>query len=900
MLINIYLLDDILIWNNNNLKSLKTNKYYKRDKIKLIDDILNFTRELNIYNNILVFNEDQMFDSQLIEKIKKIKCYKQFSVLNLDKPNDNFNIIKTEISNSFILNIKNHLNNVVIYDWVKELFSFNSKETFTKNIDILENLIIANKIILDGKKQKFYTDKVYVLYNSDEEYNRFTSYVNSLPFKIKYIMFKSVRKDKYDKSELNIFNKDIKQYLNWYKSITKDELVLNKNMLSHIYSFIEILKDALICNYKSITILEYDILFHNSIENLLPNYYNLISKNDIIYLGSSQNYWINPINHSYIEIINNHYKANHSMGTFGIILKKNVFEIFIKLLEKYILPTDVCLSIISKHTNSIVLYPNLIICDISNSTIKSNNRKRNLELTFQRFRWNMNDYKISLLNRYFDRIYVINMKKDVEKRRNIIEIFSKHNIIFDFFEGIDGNDDSIKLEYESIIKKNITSRLKSPNAYAYSKTMLNIFLDAKNKNYKNILICDDDCIFIKNFNEKLKKIQDINLNDIYMIKFGSTQHVWKEVDLKFANNNNFYYTPYHTDGSFAVGYNFKIFDDIINNILLFETTFDSGPLRYIYKTYPNSSITFYPNLIIADVSKSSISTSRNQIEIAEKLRWNMEKYDYAKYINLKVTVIISVYNSEYTILDAIQSIVNQTYNNKEVIIVDDCSTDNTYSTIKNYIDNNKFSFRIKLIQSKGNGGCYVCRNIALRESRGDLITFQDADDISLSTRLEKQVFEMINHNVDIVFCGIYRINDTFLHYDTDSNLMEIVNKEKNNDNWFFKIKLGIVTSLIKKELFDKYGYYREDYRHSSDLELIERIFCHKNNINPFRIDHMHTIIGNNNAENFCYYSDELLYLCNKMNKNNISNQYQKEEKRLYEIKWKNDILEKQANNIVVL
>ena len=194
MLINIYLLDDIIIWNNDNLKSLKTNKYYKRDKIKLIDDIINFSKELKIYNNILVFNENQMFDIEIVQKIKKIKCYKQFSVLNLDRSNDNFNIIKSTISNSFILNIKNHLNNVIIYDWVKELFSFNSKENFTKNIDILENLIISNKIILDGKKQKFYTDKVYVLYNSDEEYNRFTSYVNSLPFKIKYTMFKSQKK----------------------------------------------------------------------------------------------------------------------------------------------------------------------------------------------------------------------------------------------------------------------------------------------------------------------------------------------------------------------------------------------------------------------------------------------------------------------------------------------------------------------------------------------------------------------------------------------------------------------------------------------------------------------------------------------------------------------------------
>ena len=76
--------------------------------------------------------------------------------------------------------------------------------------------------------------------------------------------------------------------------------------------------------------------------------------------------------------------------------------------------------------------------------------------------------------------------------------------------------------------------------------------------------------------------------------------------------------------------------------------------------------------------------------------------------------------------------------------------------------------------------------------------------------------------------------------------------------------------------------------------------CLKYNINPYEINHIHNCITNNELTGFCYYSNELLYICDKMNNNNISNIYKNEEKKQYEIKWKKDIFEKQNEKIIIL
>lgn len=92
--------------------------------------------------------------------------------------------------------------------------------------------------------------------------------------------------------------------------------------------------------------------------------------------------------------------------------------------------------------------------------------------------------------------------------------------------------------------------------------------------------------------------------------------------------------------------------------------------------------------------------------------------------NPKISVIIPVYNGEQFIETAINSVINQTYTNYEIIVVNDGSVDNTREIV------NKIAFKnekIKLI-NKENAGVSVARNIGVRETTGEYLTFLDADD----------------------------------------------------------------------------------------------------------------------------------------------------------------------------
>jgi len=103
-------------------------------------------------------------------------------------------------------------------------------------------------------------------------------------------------------------------------------------------------------------------------------------------------------------------------------------------------------------------------------------------------------------------------------------------------------------------------------------------------------------------------------------------------------------------------------------------------------------------------------------------------------MSIFISVVVPTYNRVKTVKYCIDSILNQTYNNIEIIVVDDCSTDNTIDIIKNYSDS-----RIKIFILDNNSGAQVARNLGIMEAKGDWIAFQDSDDEWLSEKLEKQV-----------------------------------------------------------------------------------------------------------------------------------------------------------------
>mgnify|MGYP001089996594 CR=1 FL=1 len=112
-----------------------------------------------------------------------------------------------------------------------------------------------------------------------------------------------------------------------------------------------------------------------------------------------------------------------------------------------------------------------------------------------------------------------------------------------------------------------------------------------------------------------------------------------------------------------------------------------------------------------------------------------------------VSVVMSAYNSESSIAESIESILNQSYQNIEFLIIDDCSTDRTADVIESYLEKNK---NIKFTKNKTNLGLTKSLNILIKKSSGQYIARQDADDISLHHRVQEQMQLLKSNNLD--FC----------------------------------------------------------------------------------------------------------------------------------------------------
>lgn len=113
-----------------------------------------------------------------------------------------------------------------------------------------------------------------------------------------------------------------------------------------------------------------------------------------------------------------------------------------------------------------------------------------------------------------------------------------------------------------------------------------------------------------------------------------------------------------------------------------------------------------------------------------------------------ISVITPSYNSSEFVLETIRSVQAQTYTNWEMLIVDDCSTDNSVELIKQEAAKDS---RIKLFQLSQNSGAAVTRNTAIQNAKGDFLAFLDADDLWEPTKLETQITFMIEHKAAFTY-----------------------------------------------------------------------------------------------------------------------------------------------------
>ena len=176
----------------------------------------------------------------------------------------------------------------------------------------------------------------------------------------------------------------------------------------------------------------------------------------------------------------------------------------------------------------------------------------------------------------------------------------------------------------------------------------------------------------------------------------------------------------------------------------------------------------------------------------------------------KISVLMSVYNDEKRVSKSIESILNQTFQDFEFLILDDCSTDNTYEICNYYAKKNQ---KIKLMKNNQNLGLTKSLNLLISESNYELIARQDSDDESFKQRLEIQLKIMEKHNLDActTLATIDEIKGTrpFLSHLFPKKL---IIKYKNP---FIHGSL-----LIKKRALENVGMYDEKFKFAQDYKLM--------------------------------------------------------------------------------
>lgn len=139
--------------------------------------------------------------------------------------------------------------------------------------------------------------------------------------------------------------------------------------------------------------------------------------------------------------------------------------------------------------------------------------------------------------------------------------------------------------------------------------------------------------------------------------------------------------------------------------------------------------------------------------------------------NQTVSVIIPVYNASKYVANTIETALNQTYKDIELILVDDCSADNSAQIIENYLIDNK---NIHYYLLEKNSGAAVARNKAIEIAKGRYIAFLDSDDLWYPEKLEKQLFLMKKKNAPICFTAIEMIDENDELIKSKRNVLEKV------------------------------------------------------------------------------------------------------------------------------
>ena len=179
----------------------------------------------------------------------------------------------------------------------------------------------------------------------------------------------------------------------------------------------------------------------------------------------------------------------------------------------------------------------------------------------------------------------------------------------------------------------------------------------------------------------------------------------------------------------------------------------------------------------------------------------------------RVSIIVPVYNTKDYIIRCVDSLVNQTYKDIEIILVNDGSLDNSIDLVNEKYDDDRI-----VIVNQDNMGSGQARNNGIKKASGDYLFFVDSDDFIDKDTISIMMNKMINDKVNLVICDYYK----YFSDDNKIHINNIPNYDCNNDKQSVIGMPGAVCKLFKKEIFDKY-----------DIKFLPGVFFEDNAIIPF-------------------------------------------------------------------
>ena len=206
-----------------------------------------------------------------------------------------------------------------------------------------------------------------------------------------------------------------------------------------------------------------------------------------------------------------------------------------------------------------------------------------------------------------------------------------------------------------------------------------------------------------------------------------------------------------------------------------------------------------------------------------------------------ISVIIPTYNRAHTILRSINSVLNQTYTDLELLIIDDGSTDNTQKLITQIDDS-----RVRYIYLGANSGASNARNVGVSAASGEWIAFQDSDDAWKPEKLEKQLLLASEHpEYNLIY-------SSFTNHLSNGNIINFPPKPYQGimegelySSLLLQNVIGAPTMLIKREAFLQSGGFDTNYKSLEDWEFVIRFS--KNNLIGFVPDFLMDVYISNDG-----------------------------------------------------